>query len=174
MRSVKVWDPVVRVFHWGTALLFLANMTLIPEESRAHLWAGYLLFGLVLVRLLWGLIGTRPARFASFWPTKAALWSHLKGLFRRGEAPHLTHNPLGALMVLNLLGSLILIALTGMLIDAGLGWMEGPHEFLANYTLICVGLHILGVLIETKRSKVNLVRAMVTGRKEFPEPATGR
>lgn len=69
MRSVKVWDPFIRLFHWATALLFFANFTIFDEDSLAHAYAGYCLFGLVLVRLIWGLVGTKHARFSAFWST---------------------------------------------------------------------------------------------------------
>ena len=79
MRSIKVWDPVVRSFHWGTALLFVANFTIFEDDSPAHRYAGYLLFGLVLVRLLWGLVGTKYARFSAFWPRPSEIKAHLRG-----------------------------------------------------------------------------------------------
>lgn len=173
MRSVKVWDPLVRFFHWATALLFLANFTLFEDDSRAHRYAGYLLFALVLVRLLWGLIGTRHARFKAFWPTPSAVRAHLAELLEGRSAPHLSHNPLGALMVINLLATLVLISVTGIMMgtDAfwGVDWVEELHELLADYALVCVGFHVAGVLVETRRSKINLVWAMVTGRKEIPD-----
>jgi cytochrome b len=172
MRSVKVWDPLVRFLHWGTALLFAANFTVFADEGWGHLTVGYLLTGLVLLRLLWGLIGTRPARFSSFRPSLRGVLAHIWGLVIGRAEPHLSHNPLGAVMVFNLLASLLLLCVTGIVATAGLGWMEGPHEFLANYTLASVGLHITGVFFETKRSKVNLTKAMVTGRKEIPDPSS--
>ena len=173
MHSVKVWDPLVRVFHWGTALLFLANFAVFEDESAAHRYAGYLLFGLVLIRLLWGLVGSKHARFGAFWPRPSEIKAHLVGLFAGGSKPHLSHNPLGALMVYNLLGALVLISVTGIMMESdafwGVDWVEVSHEFLANYALACVGLHVFGVLFESRRSGINLVKAMVTGRKNVPE-----
>ena len=172
MRSVMVWDPLVRLFHWSTAILFLANFTLLEEDSAAHLYAGYVLFGLVLVRLVWGLIGSEHARFSAFWPSRAEIGAHLRGLMGGRSEPHLSHNPLGALMVANLLATLVAISATGILLTleglSGTGWLEGLHELLSNYAMLCVGLHIAGVLLESKRSKINLIKAMVTGRKELP------
>lgn len=76
-------------------------------------------------------------------------------------------------MVYNLLLTLVLIGLTGiMLADGGFAkteWLEEAHEVLSNYALICVGLHILGVLWEERRTKINLLRAMITGRKIVPD-----
>lgn len=173
MRSIKVWDPVVRVFHWGTALLFFANFAVFEDDSPAHRYAGYVLFTLVLVRLTWGLVGTRHARFSAFRPSLSDIKAHLKALLTGAPEEHLSHNPLGAVMVYNLLATLVLISVTGIMMrsDAfwGIDWVEELHEFLANYALVCVGLHIAGVMFETRRSKVNLIKAMVTGRKEIPD-----
>ena len=173
MQSVKVWDPLVRIFHWGTAFLFIANFAILEDDGAAHRYAGYLLFGLVLVRLLWGLVGTRYARFSAFWPSLKDIEEHFAGLFRRDAEPHLSHNPLGALMVYNLLATLILISVTGIMMGSdtfwGVAWVEEAHELLANYALACVGLHIAGVIFETRRSKINLAKAMVTGRKDIPD-----
>lgn len=173
MRSVKVWDGFVRLFHWGTALLFFANFTLLEGEDKLHAYAGYAVFALVLLRLLWGLIGSRHARFSAFWPRPAAIRAHLKSL-RGGEVePRLSYNPLGALMVFNQLAVLLLIGVTGLMLESdtfwGVAWVEEAHEILVDYALICVGLHVAGVIFETRRSRVNLIMAMLRGRKEIPE-----
>ncbi len=173
MWSIKVWDPVVRCFHWGTALLFLANFAVLDDDSPAHRYAGYALFALVLIRLVWGVIGTKHARFSAFWPLFSEIKAHFVELFGGRPRLYLSHNPLGAVMVYNLLATLVLISVTGIMMVSdtfwGVDWVEGLHEFFANYALVCVGLHIVGVLVETKRSKINLVRAMVTGQKEIPD-----
>ena len=81
MKTIKVWDPMVRIFHWTVALLFVANMTVLDEDSLAHIYAGYAMFGIVLVRLIWGVIGTKHARFSAFWPkrrrTSGAMWQRI-------------------------------------------------------------------------------------------------
>jgi cytochrome b len=173
MRSIKVWDPVVRIFHWGTALLFLANLMLLEGDSPAHHYAGYLLLTLVLVRLLWGLVGSKYARFSAFWPRPSEIMAHMRALFTGRAEPHLSHNPLGALMVYNLLATLIMIGVTGIMMESdafwGIAWVKELHEILAYYALVCVGLHVAGVLVETKRSRINLVKAMITGRKMVPD-----
>ena len=172
-RSVAVWDPVVRIFHWSTALLFLANFAILDEDSPAHSYAGYLLFGLVLVRLAWGLIGTKHARFSAFRPSLTEIRAHITGIRSGGDRPHLSHNPLGALMVYNLLAGLVLISVTGLMLESdafwGIAWVEEAHELVSNYVMLCVGLHIAGALFESRRSGVNLVKAMVTGRKDIPD-----
>lgn len=172
-HSVQVWDPLVRAFHWATATLFLANATIIPEDSLAHIYIGYAVMGLVLLRLIWGFIGTRYARFSAFPPSISAAREHAEALLQgRRDGLHLSHNPLGALMVYNMLATLILISVTGLMADSsafwGVEWVKDLHEIVVNYMLWCVGLHVFGVLFESRLSRINLVRAMVTGRKEIP------
>lgn len=178
MTSVKFWDPMVRGSHWAVALLFLCNMTVLDEDSVAHAYAGYALFGTVLIRLIWGIIGTKHARFRSFWPSRYAIKRHIRGYLFNDHDAHLSHNPLGALMVFNLLGTLVAIGLTGVMMGplgfTETGWVGGLHEILANYAGLCVGLHVLGVLFETRRSGVDLVRAMITGRKSIPDETPSR
>ena len=173
MTSVKVWDPFVRIFHWTTVFIFFANFTIFDDDSTAHTYAGYVLLGLLLCRLIWGLVGTRHARFRTFWPRVSAIWHHTSGYFSDRAETYLSHNPLGALMVVNLMATLLLICVTGiMLADGGFAQAEivkDTHELLANYAMVCVGLHVLGVIIETRRSKVSLLRAMITGWKTIPK-----
>lgn len=103
MTRVKVWDPFVRLFHWSVVLLFFANLAVLDEESRAHAYAGYALFGLLLLRLVWGVIGSRTARFSTFWPRVSTLHRYVAGYIRGEHTQHLSHNPIGAIMVVNLI-----------------------------------------------------------------------
>lgn len=174
MRSIPVWDILVRVTHWTVAVLVIAELTVIDEDWAIHRWAGYAVLGLVGLRLLWGLVGTRYARFAAFPPSLEAARAHLAGLLRGRREPHLSHNPLGALMAYNLWAALIAVCLTGILMTTrafwGVEWVEELHEVIANWVLVSVLLHVAGVAFETWYSKVNLIRAMITGRKEIPGP----
>ena len=174
MRSVKVWDPIVRIAHWGVALLFFANFAVIDDDSPAHIYAGYALLTLVVIRILWGLVGSKHARFAGFWPSPSRVQAHIKGIFWGQPGVYLSHNPLGALMVLNLLATMIAFSVTGIMLTMRAfrfeDWVEDLHEGLAVYALVCVGIHVAGVLFETRRSRINLIKAMITGVKEIPEP----
>ncbi|SMF64595.1 Cytochrome b [Tistlia consotensis] len=172
--GVRVWDPLVRLFHWSLVLSF-AVAWLSAEEIRAlHYWAGYAAGGLIAFRLLWGLVGPRHARFARFVKRPAAVRRYLGEVLRGREARHLGHNPAGGAMIVALLASMAGLCLTGWLgtTDAfwGVDWVEGLHEVLANLLLGLVGLHLAGVLLASLRHRENLVRAMVTGRKRPPEP----
>ncbi|MCZ4281411.1 cytochrome b/b6 domain-containing protein [Kiloniella laminariae] len=173
MQSIKVWDIFIRLFHGATALFFLLNFFVTEDGGKLHSLLGYALLILIILRIVWGFIGSYHARFDNFVPTSTQLKEHLKRQFFRHQENHVGHNPLGALMVLNLLGSLALLSLTGILSETvffwGMKWLEELHEFLANYTMLSVIFHLLGVVWETKRSKINLVKAMITGVKEMPE-----
>lgn len=174
MHQVAVWDMFVRIFHWSLVLLFFSAFFLFDDEGAAHRYAGYAVLGLVGARIVWGFIGTRHARFFSFPPDLSAALQHLKAI-RSGEKEKVTlsHNPLGALMIYNLLASLIIVCLSGLMMTLdqfwGVAWVEEVHELAANYTLFCVALHVLGVIIESRRSKTNLVLAMITGKKGVPD-----
>lgn len=171
-RSIPVWDIFVRVTHWSVAVLVVADLTVFDDDWAVHRWAGYVVLALVALRLVWGLIGPRYARFSAFPPSLQAARAYLAGLLRGRREPHLSHNPLGALMAYNLWASLVVVCVTGILITSfkfwGIELVEGLHEVSANWVLISVGLHLAGVAFDTWHSKVNLVRAMITGQKEIP------
>ncbi len=157
----------------GTALLFLGNFTLLDGEDKLHAYAGYAILALVLLRLVWGLVGSRHARFSAFRPSLAKVKAHGAGLFTSPTEVHLSHNPLGALMVSNLLATLLLLCASGLMLESdtfwGVAWVEEFHDTVADYALVCVALHVAGAIFETRRSGMNLVMAMLTGRKEIPE-----
>ena len=71
--ELVVWDPWVRIFHWSTASLFLLDYWLLEGGEPPHEYVGYAVGALLVLRLIWGLIGSRNARFSNFWPTPARL-----------------------------------------------------------------------------------------------------
>lgn len=164
-----VWDAPVRVFHWLLALSFAGAYITAESESwrLLHVTLGYTLAGLVVFRVLWGLVGTRYARFSSFVRGPRAVAAYLRAMVRGRPEHHLGHNPAGALAIVALLGLAALIAATGWATynDVGGGWLEDLHELAANTMLAVVGLHIVGVMAASWLHRENLVRAMVTGYK---------
>jgi cytochrome b len=167
--GIKVWDPLVRLFHWS-AVACVATAWLTAEDFRsAHEWAGYAVVGLVTIRSVWGLAGSRYARFSQFVRGPGAVFDYGKKALA-GHAPrYLGHNPAGGWMVLALMLTLVALGVTGwmMTIDAFFGndSIEGAHELLANGLLLLIGVHVSGVLITGYKHSENLVRAMVTGTK---------
>lgn len=172
MNRLNVWDPFVRVFHWGVALGFAANALVVDDDGKLHQWIGYAIVALVLARILWGLIGTRYARFTSFPPSLSGAFGQLREMTSGERHIHVGHTPLGALMIYNLLAALLVIGLSGWLMttDAfwGVEWPEELHEGAVAWAEISVVMHIAAVLFESWRTRVNLPRAMVTGCKDLP------
>jgi len=173
MTHHKIWDPFVRLFHWSVAAGFIANALLTDDDSKLHEWIGYAVLALVGLRILWGLVGPKRARFSSFFPTKTSVMEQLSDLATRRRKAHLGHTPLGALMIFNLLLSLLAIGLTGWLMTTntfwGVEWVEDAHEALVTWAEISVVLHIAAVVWESRRTGVNLPQAMITGTKRVPD-----
>jgi cytochrome b len=148
-----------------------------------HVWAGYTIFGLILVRLIWGFVGPRHARWSDFIKGPSEIMAYLKDAVRFRAPRYLGHNPAGGAMVVALLVSLIATGLTGLAVYgaqelsgplapmfSGLseGWahlLEDIHEVLANLTLLLVILHLAGVAFASLEHRENLVKAMITGLK---------
>ncbi|MEQ8284867.1 cytochrome b/b6 domain-containing protein [Thalassospira sp.] len=169
---VKVWDPFVRLFHWGLAASFAIAWITADEWDSLHHWAGYAAAALIGLRLVWGLIGTRYARFTQFIKRPSETKQYLGDILQGRERRYVGHNPAGAAMIVALLLAMSGCALTGWMYttDAfwGADWVEETHEFLANGLLALVLLHIAGVILASLRHHENLIRAMITGRKRRP------
>lgn len=183
-KPVKVWDPLVRVFHWTLVSAFFVAYLTEDDLLDLHVYAGYLIGGLLVFRLLWGLVGTRHARFSDFVKRPSEVWAYVKSLIGRHPKRYLGHNPAGGAMVVALLVSLLMVTISGVALygveesagpmAASLSWMgdfwaevlEEIHEFFANLTLTLVFFHVLGVLMASFQHKENLAKSMVDGFKE--------
>lgn len=189
--NVKVWDPLIRLFHWALVGFFFVAYVTEDDFLALHTWAGYVVLGLVLWRILWGLIGTRYARFSSFVLPPQLVLRYFKDTLALRAKRHLGHNPAGGAMIVLLLISLVLTTTTGLavygageqagLLGSSLGnasefvveALEETHEVFANLTLMLVLVHVSGVAVESLIHRENLVRAMITGRKRaFAEQDT--
>ncbi len=169
IRKVLVWDAPVRVFHWLMVISF-AGAYLTAESERwrlVHVTLGYTMVGLVAFRIVWGLLGTRHARFASFVRGPRAILDYLRGMIQGQPRHHVGHNPAGALAIVALLGLAGVVTAAGWASYNELGgeWRKELHEGAANVMLAVVGVHIAGVLIYSWMHRDNLVGAMLTGRK---------
>ncbi|MBB6410695.1 cytochrome b [Mesorhizobium sangaii] len=174
-EMVRVWDRVVRSFHWALVLSFVTAWLTSHSSEDIHHWAGYATAGLVAMRLLWGVLGTHYARFSQFVRDPATVLRYLSALLSGREARYIGHNPAGGAMVIVLIGAMGSTALTGWLMttDAyfGVSWVETAHSLSAHGLLVMVLFHIGGVALASFRHRENLVRAMITGRKRKAEPA---
>jgi cytochrome b len=180
--TVKAWDPLIRIFHWSLVLSVVIAFISEDDWMNVHIWAGYAISLLIGIRLLWGLVGTRNARFTSFVRSRRVVMQHLKGMLAFKTPHYLGHNPVAAVMVLLLLSSITLVAFSGMIMIAGEGqgplahtmlsswngkWLEEIHEFLAHFTLLLILAHVSGVIFSSLLEGENLARAMLTGRKKL-------
>lgn len=169
---VRIWDMAVRIFHWSLVASFGVAWASADDWRLLHEWAGYAAAGLILFRLVWGVLGTRFARFSQFVRSPGHVAAYLRDIATGREARYLGHNPAGGAMIIALLVVMSALCFSGWLYttDAYWGeeWVEELHEFLANAMLALVALHILGVVLASLRHGENLVRAMVTGRKRNP------
>ena len=181
--QVKVWDPLVRIFHWSLVAAFFTAYFTEDDLLKLHVLAGYTVLGLVLWRLLWGVVGTRHARFSDFVRAPATVTGYLKDIVAQRAKRYLGHNPAGGAMVIALLVALILTSVTGLAVygadksagplagllagigETGVDVFEEVHEFFANFTLVLVFAHVAGVLAASWQHRENLVRAMFTGFK---------
>lgn len=169
LHQVRVWDAPVRLFHWLMALCFAGAYITSESESwrLLHVTLGYTLGGLVAFRLVWGLVGSRYARFTSFVRGPRAVLRYLRSLTAKQPEHHLGHNPAGAVAIVLLLTLGLVMVASGWAIynDLGPQWLEDLHELAGNTMLAVVVVHLLGVLSASWLHHENLVRSMVTGFK---------
>jgi len=112
--TVRRWDPLVHITHWGIVVMVIANALVVEEGSSPHIWIGYGLAALLALRLLWGVIGPPVARFSAFPPSPPRALAHIREIADGQRTPHASHNPLGALMVYAIWSCLAVIIATGI------------------------------------------------------------
>lgn len=172
MKRIRVWDPVVRLFHWSLVLAFGANALLIDDDGKLHEWVGFIVVGLVVLRIVWGFVGGTYARFSSFPPSLSAAREQMTDIATNRTKIHIGHTPLGALMIYNLLLALVVVGLSGYLMTTdmfwGVEWPEELHELAVTWTEISVVLHVAAVVFESRRTGINLPAAMIRGYKDVP------
>lgn len=194
---IRVWDPLVRIFHWGLVVAVAVAWLSSEGWDDLHAITGYIMLGLLAVRLIWGVVGSRYARFTQFLRAPKTVIAYLRELAAQRERRYLGHNPAGGMMILALMLTLAGTGWTGWLLEdptrlaalpdmpqiiapahadehgdggEGEGGLIGDlHEMLANFVLILIVLHLGGVAVASLRHRENLVRAMVTGDKRAPE-----
>lgn len=113
-HEIKVWDPLVRIFHWTLVAAFFTAYFSEDDFQDIHVLAGYTVAGLVAFRIVWGFIGTRHARFSDFVFSPVTTLKYIKDMFALRAKRYIGHNPAGGAMVLALLISLAGTTLTGM------------------------------------------------------------
>jgi len=185
---LSIWDPLLRLFHWSLAAGFAVAFLTEDDLLNLHVWAGYLVLGLIPLRILWGLVGPLHARWSDFVKEPAEIAAYLRDAAGFRAARHLGHNPAGGAMVVALLTSVAATGLSGLALYGaqelsgplapllnGLpaGWghiLEEVHEVLANLTLLFVILHLAGVALASLQHRENLAKSMITGLKRSENP----
>ena len=185
VREIRLWDPLLRGFHWLLAFFVIAAWGLGkfgPLNMTLHFWCGYVVAGLLVFRLLWGFVGPAPARFSHFLRGPRAIGGYMRHMFLREPSHRPGHNPLGALSVIAMLAVLAAQVSTGLVSDPddyinigplasyvssatrtkAVGW----HDLGASLILILVLLHVAVILFYRFWKREDLIRPMLTGRKQ--------
>ena len=180
----QLWDPVVRVLHWALVVAFAFTWGMGkfgPDIMTLHFWGGYTVGAIVVLRVIWGFVGPRTARFASFVRGPAAVARYAKELPKRSPSRTWGHNPVGALFVIGVLVVLALQVLSGLVSDPEDYVNVGPwaqyvpydvtqaaldlHEPLSTILLVMVLVHIAAIVFYRRWKHEDLVTPMVTGRR---------
>ena len=190
--SIVVWDVPTRLFHWLLVALVAfswASAELGGNAMEYHMLSGYAILGLVLFRLLWGMVGSATARFGQFLKGRDAVLAYARGLTQKDAPASVGHNPLGGWMVVGMLGLLLLQGATGLFANDDIA-TEGPlyhlvskrisdgltelHEGVFNVLLGLIAIHVAAIFFYLIFKRDNLIRPMLTGRKlvaaETPQP----
>ncbi len=173
MHSVRIYDLPTRVFHWCFATLFVAAYAIaniVDDESSRFAWhmlAGAMLGVAVLVRLVWGVVGTRHARLSDLALDPRQLAAYLKAVVAGGGRRWVGHNPASSWAALSMMALALALGASGVAMAAGSApeWVEEAHELMANAFLAIALLHVAGLLVHGLRHRDALPLSMLSGRK---------
>lgn len=187
LRPVRVWDLPTRLFHWVLVLCIVGSFVSGEIGGNAmewHLRFGLAALGLLAFRLLWGLVGGRWSRFASFVYAPGTLLRYLRNQTREDEHLDVGHSPTGALSVFALLGLLVLQVGTGLIADDEIATVGPLNRFVSNaighaatdwheewgakLILALVVLHVGMIVFYRLIKKIDLLRPMIGGDKLLP------
>jgi cytochrome b len=178
-KKYRLWDLPTRLFHW--LLVFAVAASIVSGQLGGNLidWHGRIglfIVGLIVFRLIWGVVGSTYARFLQFFPTPSRLRAYLRGDWR-GDG----HNPLGSLSVFALLGLLTVQVTTGLFANDDISFvgplfdmvskatsnrLTGIHQLAANGLFVLIALHVAAIAFYLRVKKKNLIKPMITGWKE--------
>lgn len=176
MRTTLVYDLPTRLFHWLFSGLFLLSFIItktVDDESIVfvyHMLSGLLLGALVLWRIVWGVVGSKHARFSGFNLNPWDLKDYLLGILSGSKKRWAGHNPASSWAAIGMLALALGLATTGYLMTTGYKeTFEDIHEFMANTFIVIVILHIAGVILHTLRHRDAIALSMVDGKKDLNE-----
>ncbi|TNF26153.1 MAG: cytochrome b [Deltaproteobacteria bacterium] len=171
MKRILVWDLPIRLFHWLLAAAFVAAYgiaNLVDDDSPAfslHMVVGLVMAFMVALRVVWGVVGTRYARFPSFLFGPRAVFGYFAGLARAEKPAHVGHNPGSSVAIFAMLAWTVGLAVTGVMMGRGSEAAEELHEVFATLLLVTVLAHVAGVALHSLRHRENLVMSMIDGHK---------
>lgn len=186
--QVKLWDPWIRIFHWALAVTVIGALLTKEGPVELHYGFGLVTLGLVIFRLIWGVIGPHTARFSRFVKGPRAALAYLRSMGRRRPSYSFGHNPAGGALVAALLLLLLLQCLTGLVntdditFDGPLrrfapgwlaGWLVRWHEGPGNLIMVLAILHVVAVIFYLLWKRENLIRAMLSGQAKLPARIVG-
>jgi cytochrome b len=186
-RAVLVWDLPTRVFH--LLLIILVTVSFVTGYTGGlwmyyHVWSGCCILGLLVFRLVWGFVGGRYARFSAFVRGPRTALRYARAMLRRDPPQHLGHNPMGGWSVLAMLITLLVQAATGLFANddifttgplypwvskATSDWLTHIHRLNQEVVLLLVGVHVTAVFFYLIVKRENLIKPMLTGRKQWHE-----
>jgi cytochrome b len=166
-----IWDLPVRLFHWTLAAGFAVafGIALLTGEHSSvfpyHMMIGLVLGLMVVLRIIWGLMGTRWARFSTFLHSPAAVVGYMSGIVTGRARRFVGHNPGSAYVILAMFLLVLLLVGTGLMMSSGNESVEEVHGLLAWLLVVLVVVHIAGVVIHTIRHRENITASMIHGHK---------
>lgn len=174
-QKTLIWDYPTRITHWLLVASVIGAWVTSDSERLIviHSAFGYTLGLVMIIRISWGFVGSRYARWSNFCPSPERVKKYLRSILRATAEHHVGHNPLGSVaiyMMLILLGSLIITGWIGLVLTPD-GLITEVHEALANVLLVVIGVHVLGVFLSSLIHKQSLIRSMISGYKEEGEAA---
>lgn len=181
----KVWDPLIRTWHWLLVLTAVTGWLLGEyrdfDTINYHMYLGYTTGGLLVIRLIWGVVGPEPVRLRALVVTPRGFVNYAGAMFQRAPSGVPGHNPIGALSVIAILLSLAVQVVTGLFSEDDGLFSEGPlaslvssgtratlgniHHINSEVLLVLVGLHVSAIVFYFIWKRENLVKPMITGWK---------
>jgi len=187
-RRQRVWDVPTRIMHWLlVALLGVCWWTGVHNQLDYHLYSGYGVLWIALMRLYWGFFGSSTARFTHFVRGPVGILNYARTLHHRDTAHSYGHNPVGAISVLLMLAAVLAVVGFGLFAVDVDGLYSGPlssyvtfkggrhlahlHYQWFEYLLAIIGLHLVAVAFYYVYKRQNLVAPMISGSRTVAEAA---
>jgi len=185
-RKQRVWDGPTRAMHWLlVASLGFCWWSGVKNELEYHLYSGYAVLWIVLMRLYWGFFGSSTARFTHFVRGPVGIMNYLRTIHHRDSAHSYGHNPVGAISVVLMLGMVLTVVGFGLVAVDVDGLYSGPlssyvtfkqgrhlahlHYHWFEYLLWVIGIHLVAIAFYYVYKRQNLVTPMISGSRTVSE-----